>query len=206
MDHIPRWFKGSDVDARSIRRMGCHIAALSWLRPYCPPPNLTGSGSLDSLKARFTDAVARVALAQPHLHVGIAGENTAKPTFVRLEALDLRNHIHWRTFDDAVSREKQYLEELQLQLDSRFDNLATQPGWRVIILHDTEAESIEVLYVWNHPHHDGMSGKIFHQQLFQNLNNENFSKPLTYKLQDDSGCLIVKLPESSEKLPPPPKC
>ncbi|KAK7227947.1 hypothetical protein V2G26_000117 [Clonostachys chloroleuca] len=136
-------------------------------------------------------------------HVPRWGEDTAKPTFVRLEVLDLRNHIHWKTLDGAVSREKQYLEELQLQLDSRFDNLATQPGWRVIIL--TGAESIEVLYVWNHPHHDGMSGKIFHRQLFQNLNKENFSKPLAYKLQDDSGSLIVNLPESSEKLPPPPK-
>ncbi|CAI6101103.1 unnamed protein product [Clonostachys chloroleuca] len=136
-------------------------------------------------------------------HVPRWGEDTAKPTFVRLEVLDLRNHIHWKTLDGAVSREKQYLEELQLQLDSRFDNLATQPGWRVIIL--TGAESIEVLYVWNHPHHGGMSGKIFHRQLFQNLNKENFSKPLAYKLQDDSGSLIVNLPESSEKLPPPPE-
>ncbi|CAH0051425.1 unnamed protein product [Clonostachys solani] len=201
MDYVPQWLKGSDVDARSIRYRGTVVAA-----SYCPPSNLTGSGSLDALKARFTDAVTRVALAQPHLHVGIAGEDTAKPTFIRLEALDLRNHVHWKTFDDAVSREKQYLEELKLQLDSRYDNLATQPGWRVIILHDAGAESIEVLYVWNHPHHDGMGGKIFHQQLFQHLNNkENISEPLTYKLQDDPECLIVKLPESSDRLPPPPE-
>ncbi|VUC29979.1 unnamed protein product [Clonostachys rosea] len=171
---------------------------------YCPPASLTGPVSIRTLKARFTDAIARVVLAQAHLHVSIAGENTAKPTFVCLEAPDLRNHIHWKTFHDVVSREKQCLEESQLQLDSRYDNLGTQPGCRVVILYDVGAESIEVLYVWNHPHHDGMIGKIFHHQLFQHLNNKkNISQPPAYQVQDDSGCLIVKLPDSAENLLPP---
>ena len=136
---------------------------------YCLPPSLALPEALNTLQGSFYDAVTRVVLDQPLLQVGVTGENSRNPAFVRLERIDLRNHFHWRTVGDCDELEPAYLESLQTQLDSRYDHLSTQPGWRLIVLHKPGAESVKVLYVWNHTHHDGMSGKIFHLHLLRNL-------------------------------------
>ncbi|KAL1876999.1 Alcohol acetyltransferase [Diaporthe australafricana] len=173
---------------------------------YCLPPNLARPEGLETLQSKFYDAVARVVLAQPHLQVGIADENSKTPVFVRLDRLDLRNHVSWKPLGDSSHLEPLYLESMQTQLDSRYDHLDTQPGWRLIILHKVGAESMEVLYGWNHPHHDGMSGKIFHQQLLRNL-NETFTqnKEPIPNVTQGSDSWIINLPDCSDKLPPNPE-
>lgn len=173
---------------------------------YCPPPTLTRPESLETLKGKFYDAIARVVLAQPVLQVGLTGENSNKPAFVRLDCLDIRNHVDWRSFDDSSHLDTLYLDLMQLQLDSRYDHLSTRPGWRVIVLHQTGAESMQVLYVWNHPHHDGMSGKIFHQHLLRNL-NENVvqNKEPILKVSEGLDNWILHLPDPADKLPPNPE-
>ncbi len=173
---------------------------------YCPPRRLTRPESLETLKGNFYDAITRVVLAQPHLHVGLTGENSKNPAFVRLDSLDIRNHVDWKSFDDSSNLETIYLKLMQLQLDSRYDHLSTRPGWRVIILHKIGAESMQVLYVWNHVHHDGMSGKIFHRHLLRNL-NENFvqNKEPILKVSEGSDNWILHLPDLSNKLPPNPE-
>lgn len=95
---------------------------------YCPPPSLTRPESLETLKSKFYDAIARVVLAQPHLQVGLTGENSKKPAFVRLGCLDFRNHVDWKSFDDSSHAETFYLELMQIQLDSKFDHLS-DPAW-----------------------------------------------------------------------------
>lgn len=173
---------------------------------YCPPPSLARPEALAKLKAGFYDSIARIALAQPHLQVGITGENSKDPAFVRLDRLDLRNHVFWTSFDNSIRLETLYTEILQTQLDTRYDHLATQPGWRVVILHKIGAESMEVLYVWNHAHHDGTSGKIFHQNLLRNL-NEIFlrnTEPVL-EVSADSESWLLDLPDPSSRLPPNPE-
>lgn len=173
---------------------------------YCLPLSLVRPDALETLKTRFYDGLARVVLAQPHLYVGITGENSRTPAFVRLDRLDLRNHVNWRSLEDLEQFEPLYLESMQSQLDSRYDHLETQPGWRVIVLHKIGAEFLEVLYVWNHSHHDGMSGKIFHQHLLRNL-NESFlqdEKPIL-KVSDGPGGWILNLPDPTDRLPPNPE-
>ncbi|RYP08064.1 hypothetical protein DL765_008920 [Monosporascus sp. GIB2] len=204
-----------DADTNVIRRLGCHEAyqlAMHTLDQYrgtvvaCRyslPTSLARPGALETLKARFYNALARVVLAQPHLQVGIIGENSADPAFVRLDRLDLRNHVDWRLVDDSSDLEPLYLGSMQSQLDSRYHDLATLPGWRVIIFHDVEAESADVLYVWNHPHHDGMSGKIFHEQLLRSLNRE--AEESVLNIQQGSDSWILDLPDPSDILPPPPE-
>jgi hypothetical protein len=173
---------------------------------YYPPLSLTRPESLETLKGIFYDAVARVVLAQPHLHVGLTGENSNNPAFVRLDCLDIRNHVDWRSFDDSSHLETLYLELMQLQLDSQYDHLSTRPGWRVIVQHQVGAESMQVLYVWNHLHHDGISAKIFHQHLLRNL-HENFvqNKEPILKVSEGSDNWILRLPDPSDKLPPNPE-
>ncbi|KAF2249681.1 hypothetical protein BU26DRAFT_563579 [Trematosphaeria pertusa] len=203
---------------RKIRGMGCHEAyqlAMHTLDQYrgtivaCryfSPPILARPESLATLKARFCDALARVVLAQPHLQTGIIGENSKNPAFVRLDRLDLRNHVQWITLDDSSHFQQMYLETMQAQLDSRYENLSTQPGWRVVVLHEIGAESIEVLYVWNHPHHDGSSGKIFHQYLLRYLNETTSQdKEPIVEVSEDSDRWILDLPDPSDKLPPNPE-
>lgn len=48
-----------------------------------------------TVKASFHDAIARLVLAQPHLHVGITGENSKDPVLLHLNRLDLYKHIVW---------------------------------------------------------------------------------------------------------------
>ncbi|ORX94552.1 hypothetical protein BCR34DRAFT_220725 [Clohesyomyces aquaticus] len=122
----------------------------------------------------IVNAIARIVLAQPHLHVGIVGETSKHPGFVRLERLDLRNHVQWKIVDDSGQREDVYREAMQTQLDSRFEHLSTRPGWRVVVVYEPVAEIMAVVYVWNHVHHDGMSGNIFHRHLLRHLNNYPF--------------------------------
>lgn len=174
---------------------------------YRMPPSLARPGSLDVLQGRFYDALTRVVLSQPHMQVGITGEDSKSPAFVRLEKLDLRNHADWREIAGSNQIETAYLESMQTQLDSRYKHLSTQPGWRVVVLHEPGAESMRVLYVWNHVHHDGMSAKIFHQQLLRHLNESlKKSDELTPPKDPESPARwVVELPDCSEKLPPNPE-
>ncbi|XXG98866.1 hypothetical protein Hte_005196 [Hypoxylon texense] len=204
-----------------IRRLGCHegyqlaMHTLDQYRGtivscrYSLPPNLTHQDALGTLKARFCEAVAHVVLAQSHLQVGIVGENTKDPAFVCLDHLDFRNHVDWNTFDNFDDLESHYSATAQFQLDARYTHLATQPGWRVIVLQKVGADYLEVLYVWNHPHHDGMSGKIFHEQLLQSLNRsvdeKNGNDLVDKKNQQDLDTWVLHLPDSSDTLPPPPE-
>jgi hypothetical protein len=173
---------------------------------YFPLPILARPESLSALKVHFFDALARVVLAQPHLQTGITGENSKNSAFVRLDRLDLRDHVQWITLDDASYFQQLYLKTMQSQLDSRYENLSVQPGWRVVVLHQIGAESIEVLYVWNHPHHDGSSGKIFHQHLLRHLNEATIqNKEPEFDDSESSHRWILDLPDPSDKLPPNPE-
>ncbi|KAK7953186.1 hypothetical protein PG988_013880 [Apiospora saccharicola] len=172
---------------------------------YYPPARLTGPETTESLKARFCEAVVRVVLAQPHLQTGVVGETSRKPKFTRLERIELGKHIEWVQLDDAKHVEAQYLETLTADLDAKFENIASQPGWRIIVLHEPRSGRMDVIYDWDHSRHDGMSSKIFHEHLLRNLNN---NKAATDKLpvrnaDQDPGQWVIDLPGFSDKLPPP---
>ncbi|ETS83652.1 hypothetical protein PFICI_05528 [Pestalotiopsis fici W106-1] len=98
------------------------------------------------------------------------------------------------------------VQSLQTQVDSKFEDISIQPGWRVIVMHVLGAEFIEVLYVWNHPHHDGTSGKFFHQHLARNL-NESLAQDKESVLETTKGSdsLILDLSDPSDKLAPNPE-
>ncbi|KAK8029649.1 alcohol acetyltransferase-domain-containing protein [Apiospora rasikravindrae] len=196
MVHLPRRRAppgASDTSSKIIRDLGLH---------------LTNPENIESLKARFYDAAVRVVLSQPHLQTGIVGETSKKPKFVRLDSFDLRNHIEWISLDSSKDSEAQYLKTMQSNLDAKFSDISTRPGWKIIVLHKAGADCIDVIYVWDHSHHDGMSGKIFHQQLLQNLNSKAKSDeriPAVRNTDKDPDHWIVDLPDYSDKLPPPPE-
>ncbi|KAI0200212.1 alcohol acetyltransferase-domain-containing protein [Astrocystis sublimbata] len=216
---------GDDQPAAMIRTMGFHESyqlAMHTLDQYrgtivacrysVPAPHSGDERNLGVLKNRVYDALARVVLAQPHLQVGVVGENSRYPAFVRLPHLDLSKHVSWIPYHNPTHLEPQYLELMQSELDARYSNLATEPGWRVMILHAPGLAFLDVLYVWNHPHHDGMSGKIFHQQLLASLNRAAAAsnKPSTANTMPaqqraGSDSYILELPDPADRLPPPPE-
>ena len=73
----------------------------------------------------------------------------------------------------------------------------------MVVLDQTGTESIEVLYVWNHPHHDGSSGGIFHQDLLHHLSKatRHGEEPII-NIPEDSDEWILNLPDLSDELPP----
>ncbi|KAK7993964.1 hypothetical protein PG989_007345 [Apiospora arundinis] len=211
---------GARIDTHIIRGLGLHesyqlaIQTLDQYRGtvvacrYGLPAGLSRPESIEPLKAKFYDAVVRVVLAQPHMQFGVLGETSKKPKFIRLDKLELRNHVEWVILEDFRDPEAQYLEILQSRLDSKFSHLADQPGWKAVVLQNTGAGCIDVIYLWSHTHHDGMSGKIFHEQLLRNLNSNstvNSDKQLIRNVEEDPDKWIVWLPDSADRLPPPPE-
>ncbi|KAK8137068.1 alcohol acetyltransferase-domain-containing protein [Apiospora sp. TS-2023a] len=206
-----------DATSNIIRGLGCHesyhmaMGVLGQYRGtllacrYYPPAGLTGPENTESLKGRFYKAVVRVVLAQPHLQTGVVGETSKKPKFTRLERIELGKHIKWVQLDDSKDVEALYLETLTADLDAKFEDIATQPGWRIIVLHEPRSGRMDVIYDWDHSRHDGMSGKMFHEHLLRNLNNNKAASnkiPLR-NAEDDPGQWVIDLPGFSDKLPPP---
>ena len=167
---------------------------------YHPPPSLVSLDTLVTLKSSVINALARVVLDQPHLHVGITDEHSRYPAFIRLGQLDLRDHVEWQSCNDASQLEQAYIDAMQLQLDSKFDNISTRPGWRLVVLHGTKVDALHVLYVWNHAHHDGMSGKIFHRHLLRALHETSAQNKALIDVSAASWPL--DLPNDADRLPP----
>lgn len=167
---------------------------------YCPPAVLADLNTLATLKSTVINALVCVVLDHPHLHVGIIGESTRNPAFVHLDQLDLRNHVEWILCEDFNRFEQANIDHMQLQLDSRFEKLSTQPGWRLIVLHDTNPNVFDILYVWNHPHHDGTGAKIFHRHFLLALDEVSSHSENLIDISLENWTL--DLPNDTAKLPP----
>ncbi|KAK8013538.1 hypothetical protein PG991_009131 [Apiospora marii] len=205
-------------DTHVIRGLGLHesyqlaIQTLDQYRGtvvacrYGLPAGLARPENTESLKAKFYDAVVSVALAQPHMQTGVWGENSKKPILLRLDRFELRNHVEWVMLEGSRDPEAQYLEILQSTLDAKFTDISSRPGWRAVVLQHAGADCIDVIYVWSHTHHDGMSGKIFHEQLLRNLNSKvNPDRKFIRNDHEEPEKWIVYLPDFRDKFPPPPK-
>lgn len=169
---------------------------------YKFPSDLLRRTSQHDLVVTFERAVARVILRHPHLHVGIVGETTTQPYWVRLNSVMLKKHIEWRLVEgDTDSLEQGILRTIYEQLDTKFSNHETAPGWRIIVLRPADADFIEVLLVFDHTNLDGSSAKTFHRDLLQSLQDDSRSKEEELVLNDH----VLTLPESSTAIfcPPP---
>jgi hypothetical protein len=113
--------------------------------------------------------------------------------------------VDWRLLDESVELQSTYLDVMQSQLDSRYTHLSTRPGWRIVILQKSGLDFLDVLYVWNHTHHDGMSAKIFHQHLLRSLNETIRKRESILKFSENPNSWIIDLPDPSKKLPPNPE-
>ncbi|KAG5767231.1 hypothetical protein H9Q72_004681 [Fusarium xylarioides] len=117
------------------------------------------------------NAFARAILQHPLFKVGRINADSKKQHWVRLDQIDLNNHIEWRTVSDQEAYESILHASLEWQVNEPYTNLETQPGWRVTILRLTESNFIDVVFAWEHTAADGKSGKVFQDSLFTCLNS-----------------------------------
>ncbi|KAH7407000.1 hypothetical protein DE146DRAFT_415876 [Phaeosphaeria sp. MPI-PUGE-AT-0046c] len=150
-------------------------------------------------------AVASTILRHPMMQVGMIDGTSRTPSWVQLPSLDLSQHIKWVYLEsgDHNDFERTVQETFRVQLDERFPDLETwakQPGWKITIIRQGEAPTLEILMAFNHPQFDGAGAKIWHEDFFKILtaNPENEA----YKRADLDGDLL-RLPEMPPMLPIP---
>lgn len=175
---------------------------------YCLPPTLS-SQDPDALKAVLYPALAKVVVREPFLRVGIIDEDTAKPCFVQVPAIDLNNQVAFATIPAKTAAEFDELlaRRLEDQHDILWPELAVRPPWKVVVIprpnFDGEAAAIEVLFAHHHAIGDGTSGKIFHAKLLAALNTGS-TEAAQAPLQGDviQSTEPPTLPEPQEKIVP----
>jgi hypothetical protein len=144
--------------------IGCAISC----RYHIPEALLTSDTA--ALQNIVENAFARAILQHPLFTVGRINVDSKKPYWVRLDQIDLNNHIEWRTVADQETYEKILHDALEWQVNKSYTNLETQPGWRATILQSAESNFIDVVFAWDHTPADGKSGKMFHDSFFTCLN------------------------------------
>lgn len=124
------------------------------------------------------EAFAQAILEHPLLQVGQINENSTKPSWVRLDRIDLHNHVKWRTVPESENYEDVLQKILEWQINHRFTHLDTRPHWRSVILRPPNFNFIDVVFAWDHTAGDGISGKVFHQSFLASLNAQSSAKTI----------------------------
>lgn len=164
------------------------------------PVRLVGPESRDELVQVVERAISDTILKHGILQVGISDADSKSPTWVQLESLNLRQHIIWRFNDSQENLDTILQEVIADEVDATYGELEYRPGWRIVVIRPQQADFVEIIFTWNHPHCDGTSGKIFHASLLESLNAATRGNNTQNSVYDSS---VVRLPDSPLRLPPP---
>jgi hypothetical protein len=169
---------------------------------YALPASIAAAEA-DALKRIVFGAVARIVRDQPLLRVSVLGEDSKRPAFAWVDRIDLSEHIEWRPIEKAEDAKPAYSAVLASEIDTKFSDIEARPGWKIVVLHVVEKQVLDVVYVWNHQHHDGTGSKLFHRALLRNLQEcTTNSSPSGTGLESE----ILEFPDhSSDVVPPPPE-
>ncbi|KAH7356449.1 alcohol acetyltransferase [Rhexocercosporidium sp. MPI-PUGE-AT-0058] len=121
-------------------------------------------------------AVAQAVLKHPALCCGIKNEDGNDPTFIRVESVNLSDHIKYHLPRPSQSEDDAILEALEFQHGEFWSNLESQPPWKVIIVPtrkwpDTKGAGFDMIFAFHHALGDGLSGVVFHRSMLEALNN-----------------------------------
>jgi hypothetical protein len=145
----------------------------------------------------FVNALRRCVEDHPILSVVIVDSNTEKPSFAKLERVDLSQHIDIRDFGSDLSEDERIEEILAEVSDEQFSSVDQIPPWKVVLFalpgRNGSAARLLALFAYYHSHGDGKSGLSFHQTLFEGLHDVT-----TMEQENDMLC------GSSPRLFPPP--
>ena len=138
---------------------------------YLLPDDVADMTRHQDVQARFLCAVARTILDHPMLLVGLVGDKTKSPAYVRLDSINLDDMIEWRVVGSSEDYAATANACLSEQLDTKFTHLDTRPGWKITVLRSERSAFLDVQFVFRHTTSDGMGAKIFHQSLLEHVNN-----------------------------------
>ena len=149
-------------------------------------------------------------LNEPFLQVGIIGQETKEPCYVRLPSIDLGAQLEVQTLAATApsSCNEQLVRAIAAQHDQLWTELEMRPPWKVIVFPrpglEGETPATEVTFAYHHAIGDGISGKLFHSKLLQALGRPQRDGSSTATLPLHGGILQLSsgksLPESVEKL------
>ncbi|KAF7884626.1 uncharacterized protein EAF02_004962 [Botrytis sinoallii] len=164
---------------------------------YTPSPNHPSNPN--RLIRIAETAIIEVLLLHPILQAGILDADSKNPAWKQLQHINLDEHFTWRflqtpeDFDD-VSRELTLAE-----IDSKFHEIEEKPGWRIVVLYQERANLLEVHFTWNQVYGDGISGRIFQEDLFRRLNTAT-----QYEGIEDNTTTSPLIPLPPTPILPPP--
>ncbi|KAF4962424.1 hypothetical protein FSARC_9496 [Fusarium sarcochroum] len=162
--------------------MGVYVGCAISCRYEVPEEPLTLGSSIENT---VEHAFARALLRHPLFTVGRVNDDSNKPSWVRLDLIDFKNHIEWKTIPVSEDHENTLRDVVDWQINNPYTHLETQPSWRAVILKPSEATFIDIVFAWDHTAGDGKSGKIFHDSLLACLNSKP-EEAKTVTLQDRS--------------------
>ncbi|CAF3551353.1 hypothetical protein SNK03_001078 [Fusarium graminearum] len=166
---------------------------------YVLPKHHIG-GELKTAQDVFHRAMALTVIEHPMLQVGILNEDSAMPSWIELDDVNLSTHVTWEKIQPK-DYDASLKEAIGSQLDTWFIDVESKPGWRISVLYPEGAlGSLDVIFCWNHTNFDGVAGKIFHQSLLRNLNDSRVGNELDC-LKDN----VLHLESVTERFPPPPE-
>lgn len=145
---------------------------------YAVPSACRGEPGKQTLHDIFERAVALTVLEHPLLQVGAVGSESKRPSWVRLDRIDLRNHLAWHTVEDASQSGALAREISQAAHNTRFADLETRPGWKINAVYCPVENHIEAVLAYSHSIGDGTSGKVFHLTLLEKLNVSSADAPV----------------------------
>ncbi|CAI6290749.1 unnamed protein product [Periconia digitata] len=173
---------------------------------YVLPPRLAAE-SRSQIEKVIKAAVVDTVLRHPMMQVGMIDGTSKTPSWIQLPSLDLAQLIHWVYLDGATDG-KDFDQTVQdtfgLQLDERFPDLdtwATLPGWKLTIIRQADAPTLEVMLAFNHPQFDGAGAKVWHEDFFDALNAASANKGTYERVGLDGD--ILTLPDEPPMLPAP---
>ncbi|KAL4967522.1 uncharacterized protein BDV14DRAFT_188300 [Aspergillus stella-maris] len=156
----------------------------------------------------FVEPLRQCVLDQPYLSVVVKNKHTDKASYVKVESLNLSQHISilhdQKTSDDT---ENKIIERALLPILDR-PWPADVPPWRIVVLplapasannNDPKAKRYLIAFSFSHALGDGISGLIFHRAFLNAWNNTIASTNPATKSNNET--LIVT--SSPRTLPPP---
>lgn len=167
---------------------------------YSIPARLVGPKSQNELVRVVGGAISDVILKHGILQVGIADAGCKYPAWVQLEPLNLRQHITW-CFNDSQANLDSILQGITAdEVDATYYEIYRCQGWRITVIHPQQADFVEIIFTWNHPHCDGVSGKIFHANLLESLNAATRGDNAQNSIHDSSVKLTPRLRPPIEEI------
>lgn len=165
---------------------------------YILPDNVADMAKHQEVQARLICAISQVILDHPLMQVGMVGEKTKKPSFIRLDSINLEDLIEWYVVGPSEDYAATVDATLSEELDRRFTHPDTRPGWRIAVFRPEGSAFLDVLFNFKHTVSDGTGAKVFHRTLLQHVNNPA-ADPTQLGLQGN----ILTLNDANINYPPP---